>query len=146
MLAEYQQSDSPKMEGNSLNSLMFWTIEYVNDRHFVRVVATGSYNMDDHLRMLEEVVTRDFWKPGMNWLLNESNLTYRGTSLEQLREAAALRVKMDARIGAGKTAVVMGTLTDFARARQYELITSGKISAKIDIFKDEDKAIRWLLA
>lgn len=145
MTAEYQQSSSTA-SGAALNSSMFWTIEYMNDRHFVRVVATGIYNIDDHMRMLEDLVTRDFWKPGRNLLLDESSLSYHGITLEQLREAGARHVKMDDSIGRGKTAVVMNTLSDFMRARQYELITSGKVSAKIEIFKDEEKAINWLLA
>jgi hypothetical protein len=145
MTAEYQQSNSTA-KGAALNPSMFWTIEYVNDQHFVRVVATGIYNIDDHMRMLEDIATHDFWKPGMNWLLDESNLSYHGSTLEQLREAGARRVKMDDLIGRGKTAVVMNTLSDFMRARQYELITSGKVSAKIEIFKDEEKAVNWLLA
>ncbi|HEX8250946.1 MAG TPA: hypothetical protein VF599_22420 [Pyrinomonadaceae bacterium] len=130
----------------SNESVMSWTIDYEDDRRFVRVVARGVYNIDDHMRMLEDVVTRDFWTPGINLLLDESNLDYRGITLEQLREAAARRVSFDARIGSSKTAVVLNSLTDFARARQYELITSGKISAKIEIFRQADKALEWLLA
>jgi hypothetical protein len=145
MTSTYQQSGST-MKDIPPNRTMFWTIEYVRESHFVRVTATGIYNIDDHLRMLEDLVSRHFWQPGMNWLLDESGLNYQGITLEQLREAAARRVEMDASLGAGKTAVVMGTLTDFARARQYELITSGKVSAKIDIFKNENAALNWLLA
>jgi hypothetical protein len=145
MPAEYQQSGLPS-SGVPFNSAMFWTIEHLKDLRFVKVSVTGIYNIDDHMRMLEDLTSRDFWKPGMNCLFQESNLTYHGITLEQLREAAAKRIKMDASIGAGKTAVVMGTMTNFARGRQYELITSGKISAKIEVFKDEEKAVSWLLA
>lgn len=148
MPAEFSESSSSPAttSGAQHNSLMFWTIEYEKGSHFVRVAAAGIYNIDDHMRMLEDLVSHNFWKPGMNLLLDESNLTYHGITLEQLREAGARRIKMDALVGAGKTAVVMNTMTDFARGRQYELITSGKVSAKIEIFKDEEKAVRWLLA
>lgn len=145
MSAEHQQSNSAA-GSEPFNPAMFWTIQYVKERNFVRVMVGGIYNVDDHMRMLEDLVTRDFWKPGMNCLLNESNITYHGTTLEQLREAGERRIKLDAAIGRSKTAVVMSTLTDYARARQYELITSGKVSAKIEIFKDEAAALKWLLA
>lgn len=125
-----------------------WTIEYTEEdqrRRFVKVIERGTYNVEDHMRMLEDITSRDFWKPGTNILLDESNLNYQGTTLEQLREAAARRVLMDARIGDGKTAAVMSTITDFVRARQYELITDGKVSAKIKIFRNEQEALKWLL-
>jgi hypothetical protein len=122
-------------------STMYWTIEHAKDRHFVRVVAGGIYNIDDHMRMLKDVATRDFWTPGMNLLIDDSNLDFSQTSLEQLREAGRKRIELNALIGSSKTAVLGGSLADFARARQFELITNGKVSAKIDIFNNEDKAI-----
>ncbi|MDQ3799025.1 MAG: hypothetical protein M3384_06210 [Acidobacteriota bacterium] len=129
----------------SNNPVMSWTIENVKDRRFVRVVARGVYNIDDHMRMLEDLVTRDSWKPGMNLLIDDTSLDFRQSSLEELREVSIRRIGLDALIGGGKTAVLVSSLTGFARARQYELITSGKISAKIEIFRDEDEALLWLL-
>jgi hypothetical protein len=132
---------------------MFWTVEPGaaagggdKDRRFVKIVESGVYNVEDHIRMLEDLVSRDFWTPGTNILLDELALDYRGTTLEQLREAAARRVRMDALIGGGKVAALMKSIPDFVRARQYELITDGKISARIRVFRDEAEAIKWLLA
>lgn len=141
-----QTEDAFVSRDTSKNPSMSWTVEYVKDRHFVRVVAKGVYNIDDHLRLLEDIVSRDFWKPGMNVLIDDSRLDLHQTTLEELRKAGLKRIELDVLIGGGKTAVLVSSLTDFARARQFELITSGKVSAKIDIFKDEDEAIRWLLA
>lgn len=124
---------------------MRWTIVYVKEHDFVRVGTKGIYNIDDHIRMLEDVVTRDFWKSDMNLLINASELDFSDTRLEQLRAVSVKRIELDALIGSGKTAIVMNSITDFARARQYELLTSGKVAAKIDVFKNEDKALEWLL-
>lgn len=144
MPAECQESNRAK-GGVPHNAAMYWSVEYVKDCRFVRVVVKGIYNIDDHMGMLEDIVTRDFWKPGMNLLIDDSRLDFRQTNLEQLREAGKKRIKLDARVGGGKTAVLVGSLTDFARVRQYELITSGKVSTKMDVFKDENKAVEWLL-
>lgn len=149
MTAKNQKSNSPAdgTAGNApSDSVMNWTIEFVEEDYFVRVVVSGIYNLKDHMLMLEDVAARDFWKPGMNLLIDDRNLDFQSTSLEELREAGRRRAKMDALIGAGKTAVLVSRLFDFGRARQYELITSGKVSTKMDVFKDADKAIRWLLA
>jgi|SRR5215213_2631711 len=129
----------------SNKSTMRWTIVYVKDRHFAKVIAKGIYNIDDHMRMLKDVVTRDFWQPGMNLLINALELDFSDTRLEQLRAVSLKRIELDALIGNGKTAIVMSSITDFARGRQYELIMSGKVAAKIDVFKNEDKALEWLL-
>jgi hypothetical protein len=31
------------------------------------------------------------------------------------------------------------------RGRQYEIITEGKVSAKVRVFQDENEALEWLL-
>lgn len=94
--------------------------------------------------MLKDVAARDFWTPGMNLLVDDRRLNFQSTNLEELREAGKRRAELDTLIG-GKTAVLTASLTDFARASQFELITEQKISGKINIFRDEDKALRWLL-
>jgi hypothetical protein len=145
MPAEYQKSGK-SLDSVPSDSAMSWTVEYVADRHFVRVVVKGIYNIDDHQRMLEDVASREFFKPGMNLLIDDTSLDFRQTNLEQLRTAGSKRIELDALIGSGKTAVLVSSVTDLARARQFQLMTSGKISGKMDIFKNEDKALRWLLA
>jgi hypothetical protein len=35
---------------------------------------------------------------------------------------------------------------NFGRARQFQLITSGEVTTKMEVFKDEDEALSWLLA
>lgn len=145
MPAEYQKS-SKSLDSVPSDSAMSWTVEYVKDRHFVRIVVKGIYNIDDHRRMLEDVASREFFKAGMNLLIDDTSLDFSQTNLEQLRTAGNKRIELDALIGNGKTAVLVSSVTDLARARQFQLMTSGKISGKMDIFKNEDKALRWLLA
>lgn len=150
MPEENRKSNPPVAEttaGNaSSEAVMNWTIEHIREGRFVRVNVTGTYNIEDHIRMLEDVAAREFWKPGMNLLIDDRNLDFKSTNLEEFREAGKRRAEMDTLIGGGRTAVLVSSLTDFARARQYELITSGKVSSKMDVFKDEDDAIKWLLA
>lgn len=130
----------------SKKPLMSWKIEYVKERDFVWVVASGIYNIDDHIRMLKDLAARDFWTPGMNVLIDDSRLDFERINLEELREAALKRIELDAVIGDGKVAVLVKGIINFVRVRQYELITNGKIAAKISIFQDEEKALSWLLA
>jgi hypothetical protein len=82
----------------------------------------------------------------MNLLIDDTGLDFRQTNLEQPRGAGRKRIELDALIGDGKTAVLVGSLTDLAWVRQFQLMTSGKISGKMDVFKNQDKAFEWLLA
>jgi hypothetical protein len=117
MPAENQESN-PAATGNiSPDSAMSWTIEYVKESRFVRVTITGVYNINDHMRMLKDVAACNFWKSDMNLLIDDRELNFQSTSLEELREAGSRRAELDALIGNGKTAVLTASLTDFARAR-----------------------------
>lgn len=96
--------------------------------------------------MPEDVAARNFRTPSTNLLIDDRRLDFQATSLEELREAGKRRAEMDALIGGGKTTVLVSSTINFVQARQYELITSGKVSTKMDIFQDEDEALGWLLA
>ncbi len=40
----------------------------------------------------------------------------------------------------------MNSLSDYARGRQFELLTDDKVSTDIEIFMDEEKALSWLIS
>lgn len=124
---------------------MNWTIENIEDKHFVRVVTGGEFNAADHRRMTEDILSQKFWKPGLNVLFDHRNLNFGVTSVPLMKEIGNTHIDNDARIGSGKAAVLMKSVPDFARGRQFEIITEGKISAALQIFLDEKKALAWLL-
>jgi hypothetical protein len=124
---------------------MNWTIENIQDEHFVRVVTEGDFSAADHKRMTENILSQKFWKPGTNVLFDHRNLNFGVTSVALMKEIASTHIKNDARIGSGKAAILMKSLPDFVRGRQFEIITEGKILANLQIFQDEKKALAWLL-
>lgn len=123
---------------------MRWTIEYVGGDNFVRVVLEGNFNLADHRRMIDDIVSRDFWQRGMGALFDNRKLEFGATTVQLMKEAGANHLEYDARIGDGKAALLMKSTPDFMRGRQYEIITEGKVSAKVGIFKDENEALKWL--
>ncbi len=123
---------------------MNWTVEKLETEPFVRVAPEGVFDPDEHCRMLEDLLTREFWKPGMPVLFDFRKLEFTGTNIEDVREASLNRRNNEARIGDGKSAFLMKSLTDFARGRQFQLLTEDKVSAELHIFMEEDKALRWL--
>lgn len=125
---------------------MRWSIEHVKAGNFVRIVLEGNFNLADQRRMIDDIVSRDFWTPGMSALFDNRKLEYGATTVQLMKEAGANHLEYDARIGDGKAALLMKSTPDFMRGRQYEIITQGKVSAKVGIFQEETEALEWLLA
>jgi hypothetical protein len=124
---------------------MNWTIENIADRHFVKVITRGDFTAADHRRLTADILSQKFWKPGTNVLFDHRNLNFGVTSVPLMKEIGSTHIENDAQIGSGKAAVLMKSVPDFARGRQFEIITEGKISANLQIFLDEKKALEWLL-
>lgn len=125
---------------------MNWTVQKPAEKPFVKVVTEGDFNLTDFLKMIEDIISRDFWKPGTNVLFDHRNLEFGSTDISIIKEACKNHKKYDERIGGGKSALLMKSLADFGRGRQYELVTKGKISAKPYPFLDEAEAVNWLVS
>jgi hypothetical protein len=124
---------------------MNWTIKNIADKHFIRVVTDGDFTAADHRRMTEDILSRKFWKPGTNIMFDHRNLNFGVTSVALMKEISSTHIENDARIGSGKAAILMKSVPDFVRGRQFEIITEGKITANLQVFLDEKKALAWLL-
>ena len=124
---------------------MEWTIHHETGRDYLVVTTRGTFSVDDHRRMVDDIVSRDFWRPGMAVLFDHRALDFGDAGFAAMRQAAETHLARDICIGDGKAAVLMGTLADYGRGRQFELLTEGRVSARMQIFLDEAQALRWLL-
>lgn len=124
---------------------MNWFIEYNENQNYVRIAYEGLFSVDEQTAAIEDLLSRKFWKPGLPILIDHRKFDFGDTDIPVMRRTAAFHQNHDARIGAAKIAVIMKSLSDFGRGRQFELITKGKISAKLEIFLEEEKALEWLL-
>ncbi|HEX6038820.1 hypothetical protein [Longimicrobium sp.] len=124
---------------------MEWTVEHDEELGFVTVRTRGVFTTRDHLRMTEDVLSRDFWRPGTSVLFDHRALEFGAADLAVMRAASENHVAHDDRIGTGKAAVLMKAAADFGRGRQFEMLSEGRISALVHIFLDEAEAIAWLL-
>ena len=123
---------------------MKWRIEYSTDRKFVRVNLEGKFSVEGHLAMIEDILAQDFWRPGMSVLFDNRRVDYGDSSFEVMTRASRNQTVHDERIGHGKAALLMKSVSDFGLGRQYEIITDEKVSANVHIFLDENQALRWL--
>lgn len=80
----------------------------------------------------------------MNVLFDERKVEFKDTDIELVKEVSNSFKSFDKQLGSGKVAVLMNSLIDYARGRQFELLTAKSVSAKIKIFTDETQAVDWL--
>lgn len=125
---------------------MEWTVDFERAEQYVVVTTRGVFSPESHRRMTEDIVSRDAWRPGMAVLFDHRQLDFGGAGLTAMQRAGENHRSMDDRIGEGKAAVLMGTPVNFGRGRQFQLLTEGHVSARLQIFLNEAEAIRWLLA
>lgn len=123
---------------------MNWKVENREDKDFVKVATSGNFTIEDHEKMITDIVSRDFWTPGKDVFFDNRDLNFGQTSVEIMKRASENHQRYDKSIGNGKTAILMKSLVDFGRGRQFELLSSDNVSARLRIFMDEQDALNWL--
>lgn len=125
---------------------MNWSATYIQDKHYVEIVFEGDFTAEGLIQMMDDVVAREYWKPGMNVLSDFRKVKFDADSLAAIRKVSEGRLKKEKQIGSGKSALLMNSLADYGRGRQYQLLIESKISASLRVFTDKKEAIDWLLA
>ena len=124
---------------------MEWTVDFERAERYVVVTTRGLFSPEDHLRMTEDVVSREEWRPGTAVFFDHRHLDFGDSGLEAMQRAVENHRENDGRIGDGKAAVLMNTPVNFVRGRQFQLLTEGRVGARLQIFLNEAEAMRWLL-
>jgi hypothetical protein len=124
---------------------MEWTVDFGRAENYVVVTTRGVFSPGGHRRMTEDIISRGEWRPGMAVLFDHRHLDFGDTGLEEMQRAGENHRVHDDRIGSGKAAVLMNTPVKYVRGRQFQLLTEGRVGARLQIFLNEAEAIRWLL-
>ena len=128
---------------------MKWTIEYIKDKRYIRVNSEGKFNHKDHQRKMEEIVSKDYWKPGMNILFDCTKVDFSGRDLDDVRKVVSDYANKKELFGRGRVALLMKSLADFGRGRQLQILTTEtteRISADVRVFLNEKQSPDWLEA
>ncbi len=72
---------------------MTWTIEYIEALKYVRVTGEGDFSVQEHAALLDDIVSRDFWKPGTPLLLDNKNVSFTGADMKRLDSPARITRK-----------------------------------------------------
>lgn len=98
---------SCKHEATLKGAAMNWSIEFREGGEYVTVALEGSFNPSDHRQMIEDVVSRDYLKSGMNILLDSRLVDYSLATADVMEQAANNMAAFQSQIGSGKAAILM---------------------------------------
>lgn len=126
------------------NGVLNWTIDLIEPIYFVRVSAQGDFAVEDCFKMKEDFLLQDYWKPGMNILIDYRKTVFSNINLDILRKIGGFHESKNKQIGNGRMAFLMKSPRDFGFARQYEMITEGRVLSNVRVFLDEDECLQWL--
>lgn len=125
---------------------MKWIIGEIEKDCFIRVTLEGEFSTDNFTRIFDDLLSREYWKPGTHILFDNLNLTLQDTNIDLVRQASDCYVAHHNHIDDGRIALLMNTLADFGRGRQFGLITENNSEANIHIFMKEAEAVNWLIS
>jgi hypothetical protein len=124
--------------------MMHWTVQLPTRDGYAVVTTSGTFDVGDHERMIEDIVSRPGWRPGTDVLFDHRGLDFGDAGYREMQRAGANHLRHEPRIGAGRAAVLVRSPSDYGRGRQFEMLTEGRVSAHLCIFLNEADALEWL--
>ena len=125
---------------------MEWTVEFDESRGAAIVTTSGVFNDRDHARMVADIVGREEWTPGHPVLFDHRALDFGAAEYRHMRAARDNHLLHEREIGAARSAILMKSIADYGRGRQFQLLVDGVASAHLGVFTDEEAAWQWLAA
>jgi hypothetical protein len=123
-----------------------WNIEYVEAQNYIKITGEGVFSIEDHSRVFQDILANEHWEPGIPILFDNRNLDFGVTNVSIIKRASDNYSRVSNRLGNGKTAMLMKSLIDFGRGRQFEMLSEEKCQMNMCIFLEEEKAISWLVS
>lgn len=123
---------------------MNWTIRLVEEGNFVIIETAGHFTGPDNLAMLKDLIEQDYWKTGMNLLVDNRRRDYDDDGMEYIKKSSSNLINKHSAIGCGKIAILMKSVSDFGLGRQFELLTDEEICADVRIFLSDQQALNWI--
>ena len=112
--------------------------------HF-EVKTKGEANVSGFNSFLTELFSHPRWIPGSSVLLDHSELILSSFRTDEVRSVSSFVLQQTEKIGQGKWAFVIAGNFAYGMARMWQIITEEKAPMEINIFKNREKALEWLL-
>ena len=112
--------------------------------HF-EIKTKGEAEVEVFNSFLDEIFSNPKWTPGSSILLDHSDLILSSFRTDEVRSVSKYVLQKKEVIGQGKWAFVISGNFAYGMARMWQIITEERAPMEINIFKNREKALDWLL-
>ena len=123
---------------------MKWTIKYVENGSYFKVVNQGIYFPGDSLDLYQNIFSNPSWTPGLSILMDNRLIDYRNVNYLVMSKVSRHLTGYKSLIGDSRIGYVVDSQLGFGLCRQFQMLMEGKTSTEIEVFTNEEKAIDWL--
>lgn len=123
---------------------MDWSVQFGVHCGAAVVKTFGPFDVDDHRRMVEDIVSRPEWTPGQRILFDHWDLDFGDAKLHEMLAARTNHREHEDRIGNARTALLMKPGADYGLGRQFQMLSEHHVTAELAVFSDLRKAVAWL--
>lgn len=123
---------------------MKWSIEYINKGNYFKVVNEGIYETSDSIKIYREIFSHKLWRPNSSILIDNRRVDFRNVNYLTMSQASSNLANNSHQIGSGRIAYLTGSQLEYGVSRQFQILAQDKVSTKIEIFKYEDEALKWI--
>lgn len=110
----------------------------------VIIKASGVASIKGIIAFHYEFLADPRWKPGMNILCDFRELLADHFDKNDIHSISSLVEGSSDKIGDGRMAVAQPEITSYGLTRMFEIITEGKTSLSIMVFRSYDEALLWI--
>lgn len=110
----------------------------------VIIKASGVASLEGIIAFHSDYLADSRWQPGMNILCDFRELLADHFDKKDVHSISRLIEEAGDRIGDGRMAIAQPEITSFGLTRMFEMITEGKTSLTIMVFRSYDEALLWI--
>ena len=123
---------------------MKWTIEFVKHGNYFRVVNQGIYEAGDSVKLYQNIFSDKSWTSGSSILMDNRQVDYRNVNYRVMSQSSHNLINYETQIANSRIGYIVGSQVGFGVCRQFQLLMEGKLAVNIEVFTDEEKAVKWL--
>ena len=120
------------------------TLKVSKNGSLFTIKTEGGGNVEGIIAFLKDIISHPQWKPGNYILLDHRGLKIDAITVSGIEDVSAYFKSISDKLGNGKIALVMKRDIDFGIARAWENITAYDVDIKVYVFRELEKATRWL--
>lgn len=122
---------------------MGWTFDFL-DNGILEINVKGVFTIDDFRELIQQMISDNRWKPGLNKLFNGKDLDIKILNTNTLYNIGKIQQEFSEEIGGGKLAILVQDAMDYGTGVSYKNIVDKSVESRVMIFLNYDKAIEWL--